>query len=77
MTGQVHLCRNLELKFASLSMLPLFKIVTQKMKGDQILHFLWVECAPSCTWVRGGKGEQTNIGRCSGSIQWFVYGGGV
>ena len=25
----------------------------------------------------GGGGEQTNIGRGSGSIQWFVYGGGV
>ena len=59
-------------------MLPPFKIVTRKRKGDQILHFLWVECAPSCTWVRGGGGgEQTNIGRGSGSIQWFVYGGGV
>ena len=22
-------------------------------------------------------GEQTNIGRGSGSIQWFLYGGGV
>ena len=68
--------RNLELNFASLSMLPPFKIVTRKRKGDQILHFLWVECAPSCTWVRGGGG-QTNIGRGSGSIQWFVYDGGV
>ena len=25
----------------------------------------------------GERGEQTNIRRCSGSIQWFVYGGGV
>ena len=75
------MCQHLELNFASLSMLPPFKIVTRKRKGDQILHFLWVECAPSCTLVGGGggagKGKQTNIGRCSGSIEWFVYGGGV
>ena len=69
------MCHNLKLNFASLSMLPPFKIVTRKRKGDQILHFLWVECAPSCTWVRGGG--QTNIGRGSGSIQWFVYDEGV
>ena len=36
-------------------MLPLFEIVTRKVKGDQILHFWWVECAPSCAWVGEGK----------------------
>ena len=28
-------------------------------------------------YMGGGGGGQTNIGRGSGSIQWFVYGGGV
>ena len=40
---------------------------------------LWVECAPSCTFVGGGwgKGTQTNIERDSGSIQRFMYSGGA
>ena len=45
---------------------------------------LWVECAPSCIFVRGwggggawGMGTQTNIERDSGRIQRFMYSGGA